>query len=301
MSGTPEWLKAKVREYFQGTTEASYLANWSGEALSFHFGLSDASTKSLDEAHLNANRYLADRLGIAAGTRVLDAGCGVGGTSIWLARERGAIVTGLTLDPKQAALAARFAEERGVSSSVTFHVMDYAATTLPHGSFDAVINIESLCHCMDSRAYFAHVKELLAPGGRYGCMEFFRGSASPELLQQVMDGWAMPFWQSQDEVIAALHAAGLEEVESIDVTPMAVRSAEQMKAMASNSLMILKLSRAMDPTKSDPIYEGHVRAGIAAAEGIIGGGIPYGVITATARAPEDARSRPRALETDRGH
>src|SRR5438552_2384048 len=132
MSGTPDWLKAKVREYFQATTEASYLANWSGRALSFHFGLSDESTTSLDEAHLNANAELAGYLALSApspGMRVLDAGCGVGGTSIWLAKERGVKVTGLTLDPKQAELAARFAEERGVAPDVTFLVMDYAATT----------------------------------------------------------------------------------------------------------------------------------------------------------------------------
>ena len=280
MTGTPDWLKDKVREYFQGTTEASYLANWSGKALSFHFGISDATTTSLDEAHLKANAYLADHLAIGAGTRVLDAGCGVGGTSIWLAKERGAKVDGLTLDPKQASLAEGFAKERGVADAVRFHVMDYAATTFPPASFDVAFNLESLCHCIDSRAYFEHLRSLLVPAGRYACMEFFRGSGSQALIDEVKNGWAMPFWQSMDEVTEALRASGFDDVRAIDITPMVVRSAEQMKAMASNSLVMTKLSRAA-LGKDDPIYEGHVRAAIAASEGLMSGGITYGVVSGT--------------------
>jgi tocopherol O-methyltransferase len=281
MSGTPDWLKAKVREYFQGTTEASYLANWSGKALSFHFGLSDASTTSLDEAHLNANAELAGHLALSApspGIRVLDAGCGVGGTSIWLAKERGVKVTGLTLDPKQAELAMRFAEERGVAADVTFHVMDYAATTFAPASFDAAFNLESLCHCVDARAYFAHLMTLLEGGGRYACMEFFRGDGPEDLLKEVMDGWAMPYWQSIDAISTALGDAGFVDVKVSDITPKVRRSAEQMKAMAQNSLMTIKLSRAVG-VKDDAIYEGHVRAAIAASEGLMAGGIRYGVVS----------------------
>ena len=42
------------------------------------------------------NRVLADRAGIRPGQRVLDAGCGVGGSSLWLAEQRGAAVVGIT-------------------------------------------------------------------------------------------------------------------------------------------------------------------------------------------------------------
>jgi cyclopropane fatty-acyl-phospholipid synthase-like methyltransferase len=278
MSGTPDWLKAKVREYFQGTTEASYLANWSGRALSFHFGLSDESTQSLDEAHINANAFLADLLELRPGMQVLDAGCGVGGTSIWLARERGLRAIGVTLDPKQAELATQFAAERGVAEAATFHVMDYAATTFEPGSFDAAFNLESLCHCKDSRAYFAHVASLLREDGRYACMEFFRGPLPGDLLREVMEGWAMPYWQSIDEVEEALRSAGFIDVQRVDITPKVVRSAEQMKAMASNSLITMKLSRAMG-AQGNAIYEGHVRAAIAAATGLMSGGITYGVVS----------------------
>ena len=64
-----------------------------------HFGFHDAGAFDHDRALERANGYLAERAGISAATRVLDCGCGLGGTSLWLARERGAQVTGLDILP----------------------------------------------------------------------------------------------------------------------------------------------------------------------------------------------------------
>ncbi|MGH7749466.1 MAG: SAM-dependent methyltransferase, partial [Candidatus Dormibacteria bacterium] len=65
--------------------------------LAVHFGYTDQSTRSHTDALKNMNRVLADRVQIQSGERVLDAGCGVGGSSFWLAKERGAEVVGITL------------------------------------------------------------------------------------------------------------------------------------------------------------------------------------------------------------
>ena len=101
MAGTHEQIKKRVIDYFAATTEASYLKNWSGESLGFHFGIADESTESLVQSFVNTNAFLAERAGITSGTRVLDAGCGVGGSTIWLAGELGARATGITLVPRQ--------------------------------------------------------------------------------------------------------------------------------------------------------------------------------------------------------
>jgi tocopherol O-methyltransferase len=276
MSGTPEWQKERVRAYFQGTNETSYLANWSPDALAFHFGLSDESTTSLDEAHLASNAYLADRLGIGEGTRVLDAGAGVGGTSIWLAKERGAEVVGVTLDPRQVELANGFARERGVSTRVSFQVMDFAATSFPAASFDVVLNLESLCHAVDVEAYLAHVRNLLKDGGRYGCLDFYAGDAAPDLIGEVKAGWAMPEWQTMPAVEAKVRAA-FDDVVAVELSARVRRSAEQMLSMAKNSALVMKLQRAIDG-KTNAVYDGHVRAAIACCDGLLSGGITYGFV-----------------------
>src|SRR5580658_1458252 len=135
MPETPGWLKDRIRSYYEETTKRSYLAAWSMEALALHYGLADETTGTLGEALENNNRYLADALGLREGMRILDAGCGVGGTSIWMAAERGVDAVGVTLDPDQAALGARFAQERGVAARVQLHAMDYMCTTFGEASF----------------------------------------------------------------------------------------------------------------------------------------------------------------------
>jgi tocopherol O-methyltransferase len=278
VSGTPESQKNRVVAYYQETTEASYLANWSGSALSFHFGLSDEETASLDEAHLAANAFMAEALAMKAGEHVLDAGCGVGGTSIWLAQNKGVSATGVTLDAGQVALGRRFAEERGVADRVSLEVGDYAATRFPPESFDVALNLESLCHCVTLSTYFAHLLQLLRPAGRYGCLEFFAGEGRPDLVREVMDTWAMPAWTSMEAVASALDAAGFEDVRAVNMTSRVARSAEQMRAMAQNSVLVAKLQRVIDGVER-PIMDAHVRGALACCEGLLEGGVVYGFVS----------------------
>lgn len=51
-----------------------------------HFGYWDEHIRSHSESLLNINRVLTNHLGIRSGQRILDAGCGVGGSTIWLAK-----------------------------------------------------------------------------------------------------------------------------------------------------------------------------------------------------------------------
>src|SRR5215213_3712833 len=106
--------------------------------LSVHFGYTDATTRGHADALLNMNRVLADRAGIHPGMRVLDAGCGVGGSSIWLAQSRGASVIGITPVASQVARARRFAAARRLGDQVRFEQADYTDTPFPDASFDVV-------------------------------------------------------------------------------------------------------------------------------------------------------------------
>jgi ubiquinone/menaquinone biosynthesis C-methylase UbiE len=279
MAGTPEWLKQKIVAYYEETTEKSYLANWSSDALGLHYGLADETTASASEAIANNNRYLADALGIHDGMRVLDAGCGVGGTSIWMAREQGARMVGVTLEPNQAALGMQFARDRGVADRVELHVMDYMAMTFDSASFDAAFNLESLCHCADLPGYFAHLRSLLRSGAPYGCLDLFVGKGAPELVAEVRDGWSMPNWQPAAVVVEALEGAGFEDVRLVDLTAQVRLTAERLLAMASNSQLTMKLDAALGLPAS-AVYEGHVRAAIACSRGLLEGGVTYGYIAA---------------------
>jgi tocopherol O-methyltransferase len=272
--GTPQSLRQQVLEYFDATTESSYLSNWSGDTLALHFGLSDASTRSHEESLERSNQLLAERAGVSVGTRVLDAGCGVGGSAIWLARDRGAKVVGITLSERQVELALGFAARAGVSDSTDFLVRDYLATGFASSSFEVVWNLESLCHAADPHAYLAHAKELLVDGGRFVCLDLFRGDGGdPSFCDEMCRGWVLPSLRGRGEIAAMLIELGFSEVTELDLTQEVKRSAVTMRQMALARMAIL--SREPAP---NPISLAHTAGALGASGGLLSGAVHYAFV-----------------------
>jgi MPBQ/MSBQ methyltransferase len=98
--------------------------------------------------------------------KVLDVGCGIGGTSRYLAKALGAgsTVTGITLSPNQAARANALAAEQGVGNA-QFQVMDALGMAFPDNSFDMVWACESGEHMPDKQKYVEEMARVLKPGG----------------------------------------------------------------------------------------------------------------------------------------
>jgi SAM-dependent methyltransferase len=281
---TPAWLRDKIVEYFSETTEDSYLEAWSGESLGLHLGLSDDPTpitdrKELARAITRMNAFLAERAAVGHGCRVLDAGCGVGGSTLWLAQQRQARVVGITLDPKQVELARGFAEQRGVTG-VEFEVMDFAETRFPAGSFDVVWNLESLSHAADPFVYLEHVRELLRDGGRFVCTDYFRGSAGdPADCEAMCEGWVLSNLQRLEAVAERLDALGFVEVEVVDMTPRVLGSAAAMGSFAASARFFAALAAAAgEPAR--PVHALHFDGAVAAERGLRSGSIVYGYLGA---------------------
>lgn len=92
----------------------------------------------LEAAQLNKMRHLADTLMISPGMRVLEIGSGWGGLALYLARETGAEVTGLTLSEEQQSYASRWATREGFDDRVRFYLKDYREET---GTYDRVVSV----------------------------------------------------------------------------------------------------------------------------------------------------------------
>ncbi|MHB1948515.1 MAG: methyltransferase domain-containing protein [Gammaproteobacteria bacterium] len=110
---------------------------------------------------------LCENLSIFPETNILDAGCGMGGSSMYLSEKYGANVLGITLSSKQALIARQEAKERNINN-VTFKVEDaLALSSLKDNSFDIVWSLES-CEQMFDKALFANqVFRVLKPGGKF--------------------------------------------------------------------------------------------------------------------------------------
>ncbi len=105
-----------------------------------------------------AQQQLTDRLAqeanIQSGDRVLDVGCGMGGSSIALAQALDCRVTGITLSPVQRHWAQWASRWHGVQAKTDFRAQDAETAEFQPGSFDIVWSIECTEHLFEKPAFF---------------------------------------------------------------------------------------------------------------------------------------------------
>jgi tocopherol O-methyltransferase len=124
--------------------------------------------------------------------RILDVGCGIGGSSIYLARNLGAQVTGITVSPVQVEMARTAAKSEGVD--VSFRVMDAQNMSFaPNQQFDCIWSIEAISHFHNKKRFFDQASNLLVPGGVIAITDWFgkRGlsdSGRTEYLEPIERG-----------------------------------------------------------------------------------------------------------------
>jgi len=185
----------EVANYYD-QTEVHYRMFWKfEEALGLHYGIWSEGIKNLKEAVLNTNKLLAELGEIKSTDVVLDAGCGVGGSAIYLAKKIGCKVTGITLSEKQAATATAFAEKHGVNQLVTFKAMNYILTTFEDNTFDVVWAIESMQTAINKSDFLKEAKRVLKPGGKILIADCFKSYDYPfdknKLMRLMFNGWAV--------------------------------------------------------------------------------------------------------------
>ncbi|GBF99015.1 S-adenosyl-L-methionine-dependent methyltransferase [Raphidocelis subcapitata] len=172
--------------------------------------------------------------GAKAPRRILDVGCGFGGSSRWLAAQfPDAEVVGITLSKKQVERGTQLAKERGLNN-VTFRVMDALAMEFEDGAFDFVWACESGEHMPDKRKYVEEMTRVLAPGGHMVIACWCQREETPEQpltpedlsrLRFLYEEWAHPFFISIEEFVRIMEGTGkMETVGAEDWTPQTLPS-----------------------------------------------------------------------------
>lgn len=115
-------------------------------------------------------KVLLDHLGdISSSDRLLDAGCGRGGTSLMAHQRFGAQVDGVSISEQQVEFANDQARQRGVADKVRFHFRNMLDTGFETGSLRGIWNNESTMY-VDLFDLFAEHARQLEFGGRYVCI-----------------------------------------------------------------------------------------------------------------------------------
>lgn len=223
MAGQSVQQKADVETYYNGTKRDYHYLWRSSKSLGIHFGYYDENHRTHDSAVLHLNQKLAEAAKIRSDDHVLDAGCGIGGSSIWLAATYGCKITGINIVPWQLQRAHTLARKRKLDRLVEFRRLDYADTNLPAGTFTVVWGLESVVHAEDKAAVIREAYRLLEPGGRLVICEYFltKEKLSEEeraLITEWLRGWAMPSLQTVEQYHEQLASAGFTQIKMLDWT-----------------------------------------------------------------------------------
>lgn len=240
--------RQRIIEYYR-QTERHYRSMWGLDRnMALHYGFWGRGARNHDEALAHLNLELADRAKITSADRVLDAGCGVGGSSVFLAKTLGCSVVGINIVDRQLELARQNAERLGVSDRVRFENRDYTDTQFETGSFDVVWFCESTCHAEDTLEPLQEAARLLRPGGRLVACEVFRTSedmreSDEQLMAKLEDCWAIPRFDTVEAFRAKLEQAGFGDIHVTDDTDNVAPSARRLARQFYFGIAIKTLRR----------------------------------------------------------
>lgn len=164
------------------------------------------------------HRLIGEQIGDLAGKRLLDSGCGLGGTSFYFARQHGALCEGIGLSHAQIARATKMAIKNGLAAQCQFRVASY--DDLPAlRRYDAAVAIEALAHSNDLAASVASLARSLVPGGRLVVVDdVAEVGVDAKDAATFKAGWAVPSFVARAVWQDAFAQAGLRVVADIDLS-----------------------------------------------------------------------------------
>ena len=138
---------------------------WLDPSLTYSAAMFDRPGITLEQAQFAKYKRIAEGLSLSRGDHVLEIGCGWGGFAMYVAKELGVRVTGITLSEEQFRLATQRAGEAGLDNLVRFELRDYRDL---RGQYSHIVSIEMLEAVGEAYwpTYFETLSRVLRPGGR---------------------------------------------------------------------------------------------------------------------------------------
>lgn len=234
-------------------SEKAVAEHWRGRMSDFDTVLSRLREDGVDTSNLTvedvnkvdlmhmggaeATDELAERAGITGGMELLDAGCGIGGTSRRIASRTGAMVTGLDLTPRAVETANRLNEHLGVDDRV--NAAQGSVTDMPFDDdrFDVVVVQHCAMQVEQKDRLFSECGRVLKPGGVLAMHDWFAGRVAP--LRYPLP-WAVgpdtSFLEPLDDAMDRLRAHGFTPEPFVDRTESGVEWMNRSQASIDRRL-----------------------------------------------------------------
>ena len=159
--------KEKIRDLYDRTSPY-YQSLWGAH---IHHGYWISGEETKETAQNQLIEHVVRAAGLVPGCKILDVGCGFGGSSIYLAKKYGAEATGITISPIQVEMARKAAAAEDVNAK--FILMDAEEMKFER-TFDVVWSVESISHYPQKEKFFAAAAQCLESGGTLAITDWFK-------------------------------------------------------------------------------------------------------------------------------
>jgi tocopherol O-methyltransferase len=198
--------KKEILNYFNESWLPRLRKKHNQKSLAMHLGYFEndklPSDIEKDEAKSAMNEFLAKQLPLLSNNEILlvDAGCGIGGSCIFLAEKYNNInVIGVNIDEDQIQFAKELVNQRSLTDRISFLIQDYTQTSIESDSADGLYAMESMCYASDKKIFLKEAYRILKPKGTLLIFDYFLkidiiNTTSPEVKELLHDfsvGWAV--------------------------------------------------------------------------------------------------------------
>jgi len=191
-----------------------------------YYGSTGTEKKDRRRAQIDLIEELLKWAGVQQANNILDLGCGIGGSSLYLSDRFNATVTGVTLSPVQAARAKERAATARLSTKAQFQVADALNLPFADSSFDLVWALESGEHMPDKVKFLQECYRVLQPSGTLimvtWCHRPTEGDAGPltadeqQLLAEIYRVYCLPYVISLPEYGAIASNLCFQDIRTAD-------------------------------------------------------------------------------------